>query len=358
MSDARLSRIVALSEELLRVPSPTGEEARIADFLHERIAAHDPSFLRRAGNSLCFAMRAADPARRTLMLVGHVDTVPELDPNPVRREGDRLYGLGASDMKAAVALIVDTVLQSREHAPRHNLVGVLYAAEESSYDRSEMPLVRAAAPEWFAAADLAICMEPTDNRIELGCLGTAHATVTFRGKRAHSARPWQGDNAIHKAAPLLARLAAFEPVVHRFHGLEFREVASATTIGFRGARNVVPDACTVNVNHRFAPGKTEAEVRRELDALVQGEGEIEIVDFCPAGRVCADNALLLELRAAAGEPEMCAKQAWTDVGRLSHWGVDAINWGPGATAQAHQAGEWVSLADVARAAAVLERWLF
>jgi succinyl-diaminopimelate desuccinylase len=201
-------------------------------------------------------------------------------------------------------------------------------------------------------------MEPTDNDLELGCLGTCHAEVSFTGRRAHSARPWQGDNAIHRAAGLLGRLAAMEREEHVFHGLSFFEVISATMIDYRGARNVVPDRCTVNVNYRFAPGKDEAAVRARLDALVGDEAGYELTDFCPAGKVCGENALLAALQRAAGQIAVRAKQAWTDVGRLSHLGIDAVNWGPGATSQAHQSGEWVSIAGIARCHRVLQEWVF
>lgn len=361
MSDAgrtRFDRLVDLAEELLRIDSVTGDERRIADRVEQRLRERAPHALVRAGNSLCVVPRRPDPARATVMLVGHLDTVPRLSDDPVRRDAGRLFGLGASDMKAAVALILATLERALEQAPRHDLVGVLYAREEGPYADNELPLVHAAARAWFDATDLAVCMEPTDNRIELGCLGTCHARVTFLGRRAHSARPWQGDNAIHKAAGLLARLQRWGRRRLLFDGLEFSEVMSATLVEMRGARNVVPDNFTVNVNYRFAPGKDRAAVEREVGAVVAGEAGFEIVDFCPAGRVCRDNRLVGELEAALGGAEVCAKQAWTDVGRLSELGIDAINFGPGATSQAHQAGEWIELEALAAAQRALDAWLF
>lgn len=350
--------VLRLCEELLAMPSVTGSERDLADHLERQLVALRPHALVRAQNSLCIAPRRPDPARKTLMLVGHIDTVPMLGDNPVRRDGDRLHGLGASDMKAADAVILWCITRAIAAAPRHDLVAVLYAREEGPYDESEMPAIHAAATPWFERADLAICMEPTDNRIELGALGTSHARVTFQGRRAHSARPWQGDNAIHKAAPLLDRLAARERQPFEFHGLTFYEVITATLAESRGARNIVPDRFTLNLNYRFAPGKDEAQVRAVLADLIAGEADWELVDYCPAGLVCGDNPLLGELKDTLDNPEVRAKQAWTDVGRLSHLGIDAINWGPGATSQAHQAGEWVSIAAVEESVRVLLRWLW
>ena len=356
--DSHLERVVCLTESLLEIESETGQEGAIGDWLEERIRARGPHTLIRAGNSLCFAMRALDPEKRTLMLVGHTDTVPKLSENPVRREGDKLYGLGASDMKAADALLLDCLETNAQLASRYNLVGVLYACEEGPFDGSEMPLVYAAARQLFDATDLAVCMEPTDNNLELGCLGTCHAEVVFTGKRAHSARPWQGENAIHKAAGLLERLAETPREEHVFHGLTFFEVVSATAVNYRGARNVVPDQCTLNINYRFAPGKDEEDVIARLSEIVGEDATFEVVDFCPAGLVCGDNPLLTDLRDVAGDFDVRAKQAWTDVGRLSHLGIDAVNWGPGATSQAHQMGEWVAVSALDRAREILWKWVF
>lgn len=354
MSD--LERVLVLTEELLRIESVTGDEGELGDWLEARLRQRQPHTLIRAGHSLCFALRAPDPDKPTLMLVGHTDTVPRSDENPVRREGDLLYGLGASDMKAADAVFLDAL--ERDPDCRYNLVGVLYAREEGPYEGSEMPMIIEAAADWFERTDLAVCMEPTNNQLELGCLGTCHARVTFTGKRAHSARPWQGDNAIHKAAGLLTTLAGLEREAHDFHGLTFYEVISATMVDYRGARNVVPEEFVVNVNYRFSPDKEEPEVRARLDALVGPGVRYEIVDFCPAGRVCGDNKLLADLREVAPpDLEVLAKQAWTDVGRLSRSGIDAINWGPGATSQAHQRGEWVSIDAIDRSRLTLAAWL-
>ena len=352
------SRVLDLAEELLRIDSVIGEERRICDFLEARFRGRSPHAITRASNSLCIEPRAPRKGVRTVLLVGHVDTVPALSPNPVRRDGDRLHGLGASDMKAADAVLIDVLERAIVEEPRHDVVGVLYAREEGPYAENEMALIAPAARDAFGRVDLAICLEPTDGQIELGCLGTSHATLWFHGRRAHSARPWQGDNAIHRAGGLLERLRALDPVPVRFGDLEFVESMSAVGITFRGARNVIPDRCGVEVNFRFAPGRDEASVRAAFEELASGEASVELTDYCPAGRVCADNALLAELRRVAGDPPVAAKQAWTDVGRLSAMGTDAVNWGPGSKSQAHQQGEWVDVREVLRSAAILDGWLF
>jgi succinyl-diaminopimelate desuccinylase len=349
------AEVVALAEALLRIESVTGNERKVADFVAQWCGQRGLTAVR-AGDSVTCLPRALDKKRATVALLGHLDTVPVLSPNPVRREGDQLFGPGASDMKAADAVILTLCAESVQQATRHNLVGVLYAGEEGPFVGSGLPAALDALA--LPRVDLAVCMEPTDNAVELGCLGTLHARVTFAGRRAHSARPWQGDNAIHKLAPLLARLTAFGRREVVYAGLPFFEVMNATLVEFRGARNVIPDRCVLNVNYRFAPDKSDEQACADVLAVVAGEGEVEFQDICPGGRVCADNALLRELEAAGGNPPRRSKQAWTDVGRLSRLGIDAVNFGPGRTDQAHQAGEWVSVAEVEKSLQALRNWLF
>ncbi len=357
-----------LAIDLVAIPSVIGDEAAVCDYCESWLRARKMHGLTRAGENLAFHPRPFREGVPKVLLLGHLDTVPKSDDNPARIEGDKLSGLGSSDMKCADALLMQLCARAVHEDAPVDLCGVLYAREEGPYDESGMPEILAAAPGCFQDVDFAVAMEPTDNRIELGCLGTMHARVTLRGKRAHSARPWHGENAIHMAAPLIGALAALAPRDAEFGGLLFREVCSATMIDFDGARNVIPGACTLNLNFRFAPDRDSDEavawladfVRDALgDAVFREHVEFEVLDVCPSGRVCAKNPLLSSLREVAGPSvRTVAKQAWTDVGRLSQLGIDAINFGPGHTAQAHQRGEFASRALLGEAADVLHRWIF
>jgi len=359
----------ALALDLLRIPSVIGSEGPLAH--HVTAWAKERNFHRVQGVGENVALHA-HPLREDaprILLLGHLDTVPVSDLNEPRLSEARIHGLGASDMKCADALILHLLEQSRGRPSPYDITAVLYAREEGPYDESGLPEIAAAAPDLFEDVGLAIAMEPTDNQFELGCLGTLHAHVRFHGQRAHSARPWEGRNAIHMAAPFLAQLAALEVRDCTYDGLLFREVCSATMVEYEGARNVVPGSFTVNVNFRFAPDRTRTEalawiaehVRAAVgaEAIDAGRVTIEIMDLCPSGRVCHDNPHLAALREAAGEgSETRAKQAWTDVGRLSEMGIDAINFGPGSGDQAHQVGESCSREKLEAARLVLERWLF
>jgi succinyl-diaminopimelate desuccinylase len=358
--------LAARTEQLCAIESPIGHEQAICDEV-ERWAARFPH-VRRVKSSLAVGVDAgADPgavargasARPLVALCGHLDTVPihPADANrPPRRDGGRLLAPGASDMKSGVAVAMELAARLPAEDRWCDLLLVLYAREEGPYDENELGDLLREVPALSSVA-LAVCLEPTDGVLQLGCVGSIHATVTFTGRSAHSARPWQGENAVHKAGAFLAHLAERAPREAVSGGLVYREVASVTRIDGGRARNVVPDRCTLNVNFRFAPDKQLEDAAAELVELVKRfGGTAELTDLSPAAPSFADHPLvrrLVERTGAAVQP----KQAWTDVARLAAHGVPAVNFGPGATGQAHQQGEWVELAEIARCYERLERWL-
>ncbi len=326
---------------LCEIDSVIGHEGALADHVEQWALQH---FARdavyRHSHSLLLG-NLKDP-RPTIALVGHLDTVPaHPDERRPRIEGDRLYGLGASDMKGGLAVMMALAEALPRDALPYNLAFLLYEREEGPYLESGLGPMFDQRPELRTLA-LGIAMEPTDNIVQVGCVGSLHATARFVGQSAHSARPWQGQNAIHLAGPFLSELTARERREVRFGPYSFFEVLSATTATGGRARNVVPDRFELNLNFRFAPGRTVEEAEAELRALVAGRAELEVTDRAPSGRVCADNPhfqkLLRTTGLAAG-----AKQAWTDVARFSSLGVDAVNFGPGETAQAHQRNESASI---------------
>ncbi|MBS2020841.1 MAG: succinyl-diaminopimelate desuccinylase [Deltaproteobacteria bacterium] len=349
---------------LCDLASPFGQEAALCDLLARECDAMFPGEVQRVGHSLVLGRVPAESKRPLVALFGHLDTVP-LQPGdfPARREGGRVYGRGASDMKGAVALLLE--LFSRlgpggRAALAVDVLVVLYEREEGPFDDSGMPAVLAARPELSKAA-LALCLEPTDLALQLGCCGSMHATLTFTGRTAHSARPWQGDNAVHKAGALLTHLQSLAPREVVFESgplrLVYREVMSITKIEGTSGRNVVPGACALNLNYRFAPGRSLDSAAQEVEALAARFGATCVItDRAPAGRVVLESPLvqsLAHLLGTAPEP----KQAWTDVGRLGELGIPAANFGPGEQAQAHQKGESCPEDLLVRAYRLLERFL-
>jgi succinyl-diaminopimelate desuccinylase len=229
-----------------------------------------------------------------------------------------------------------------------------YAREEGPYTENELGLVLQDDPEAHDV-DLAICMEPSDNKLSLGACGSLHAHITFAGRTAHSARPWQGENAIHKAGPFLTELFHREPRTCTIDALVYKSATSVTLAQAGRQRNVVPDTFTLNLNHRFAPDTTIEQEQREIESLLGERARIEWTDLSPAAPPCASHPLVVALR-EAGVSGVEAKQAWTDVARFATISIPAVNWGPGVNAQAHQRNEWTSIEKLVEGHAILSRF--
>ena len=347
-SEAAHARVEALTLALCAIPSVTGNEAACASWVEDTLRPTGLT-LSRVGNTVLARGPVGDASgapRPLVLLVGHTDTVPcRGEMEPPRREGTRIVGLGASDMKGGLAVMIALAERLDFAALPYDAGMVFYDREEGPWAESGLGPTLEAAP-WLTTAALAFCLEPSDNDVQVGCLGTLHARIALLGRAAHSARPWQGDNAIHAAGPLLVALGALQPVDVWCGGHLFREVKSATLASGGRARNVIPDRFELNVNFRFAPGRSladaEAEIRALVAANVTGAVEIVITERAPSGRVVTENTLFQHFLALNGNV-VTAKQAWTDVARLSEVGVDAVNYGPGISAQAHQAGEYAEV---------------
>ena len=341
-----------LAERTLRlceIRSPVGQEAEIAAYVARETGGQ------RIGNGVvCGEVSGRRPA---VVLAGHLDTVPLQEGDfPARRENGRVYGRGASDMKGALAVMIELWQRLDRGGLPVDLALLFYDREEGPIAGNGLLPILAARPD-LKKASLALCLEPTDLVLQLGCCGSMHATLAFEGRSAHSARPWQGENAIHKAGKLLSHLAAQAPREVRIGELLYKEVMSVTRIeGFTG-RNVVPARCELNLNFRFAPGRSLDEAEREVSALARQFGATATVtDRAPSGPVILDNPLLQEFRAVTAAP-IEAKQAWTDVAQLAQLGVPAANFGPGEQAQAHQRSESCPEPALEHAHRMLEKFL-
>jgi succinyl-diaminopimelate desuccinylase len=347
----------ALDETLLwlcAVDSPIGEERALCDAVAARVAKLALAApVRRYGDSVVVPLTRG--RGKHIALVGHLDTV-RTENGPARIDGDRVFGAGSSDMKSGLAVMLVLAETLDLANVGCDLTLVFYAREEGPFAENELGPVLEQDPE-LSKVDLAVCMEPSDNKLHLGCTGSIHATVTVEGRTAHSARPWQGENAITKAAPLLADLAAIAPRESVIDGLTYRTVTTVTQAkdGGRG-RNVVPDRFVLNVNHRFAPDTSLADAQKNLAAIFEGRAKIDFTDLSPAAPPSASHPLVRAL-VASGVRAVEPKQAWTDVARFASCGIAAVNFGPGENAQAHQKNESTSLALVHDGLAIMRRWI-
>ncbi len=342
--------------ELTRIESPIGEERALCDHVQARLSASlGAAAITRFQDSLVVRVHEA-PGLPKIGLVGHLDTVRTVHDGPVRIEGERLYGAGAADMKSGLALMIELAERLERDKLPCDLTLVFYEREEGPFAENVLgPMLEHF--ELLRSLDLAICLEPSDNVLQLGCMGSVHATVRFRGRTSHSARPWQGENAIYKALPFLQRLSERAPHDVLVEGHLFREVISPTiaqTLG-RG-RNVIPDEFDLNLNYRFAPPRTPEEAVAELAAMLEGQARVEATDLSPAGRPHANHPLVRKL-AECGVAGVQTKQAWTDVARFDAVGVPAVNFGPGTQSQAHQRNEYTELGLLDTGYAILYRFL-
>jgi succinyl-diaminopimelate desuccinylase len=348
------ARLDATLLDLCATPSPIGEERALCDVVEKRLARLPLAApIRRYGDSIVVPLTRGRGPR--IALAGHLDTV-RTENGPARIEGDRLFGAGASDMKSGLAVMVTLAEMLPLSDLGCDLTLVFYAREEGPFVENELGPVLEKDPE-LGSVDLAVCMEPSDNKLHLGCVGSIHATVTFRGKTAHSARPWEGENAITRAGAFLIELGAIAPRESVLDGLTYRSVTTVTQArdGGRG-RNIVPDVFVLNVNRRFAPDVSLDEARHGLAAMVGDRAEIEFTDLSPAARPSAEHPLVKAL-VAAGVRAVEPKQAWTDVARFAARGIAAVNFGPGENAQAHQKNESTALPLLHEGYAITERWL-
>ena len=339
-----------LTTSLVNIPSVSHHEAELADAVERALSPLSHLELTRIGDNIIARTTLGRPER--VVIAGHLDTVPPADNMTARLDGDMLYGIGACDMKGGVAVAL--ALAARAINPNHDVTFVFYAAEEVEDSFKGLAQVLREAPE-LLTADFAILMEPSDAGIEAGCQGSMRVNVTTRGKRAHSARSWVGDNAIHHSAQVLQTLIDYQPRTVDIDGLGYREGLSAVRVSGGIAGNVIPDECVVTVNYRYAPDRSPAEAEAHVRELFAAY-EVEVTDNAPPALPGLDRAAAKAFVAAVGvEPR--PKFGWTDVARFSAIGVPAVNFGPGDPLLAHTSDEHVPVAHLRSTLAALTTWL-
>ena len=341
---------VELTAAVVDIESVSGNEARLADEIEAALRQVPHLRVDRFGHSVV-ARTALGRAER-VVVAGHIDTVPAAGNLPSRRDGDRLYGLGACDMKGGVAIALGLAASLAE--PNRDVTYLFYEGEEVESDRNGLGLISTAHPDWLAG-DFAVLMEPSNGTVEGGCQGTMRIEVRTSGVRAHSARAWMGHNAIHDAGAVLDRLRAYQARRVVIDGLEFREGLNAVGISGGVAGNVIPDECMVVVNYRFAPDRSEAAALAHMQDVFTGF-EVVCTDAAAGALPGLDRPAAAAFAAAvAGQPR--AKLGWTDVARFSALGVPAVNFGPGDPELAHSKGEYVEIGQIYHCADRMRAWL-
>ncbi|WP_264990930.1 succinyl-diaminopimelate desuccinylase, partial [Mycobacterium kiyosense] len=333
---------VELTAALVDIPSESRHEARIADEVEAALRAQTAGFeIVRNGNAVLARTALGRPSR--VLLAGHLDTVPAADNLPSRLLGDQLHGCGTSDMKSGDAVFLHLAATVAE--PAYDITLVMYDCEEIDSAANGLGRLERELPDWLTA-DVAVLGEPTGGFVEAGCQGTLRVVVSANGTRAHSARSWLGDNAIHKLGAVLDRLAGYRARSVDIDGCVYREGLSAVRIDGGIAGNVIPDAASVTVNFRFAPDRSAdaalAHVHEVLDGL---DVDIALTDSAAGALPGLSAPAAAGLVEAAGG-QVRAKYGWTDVSRFAARGIPALNYGPGDPNLAHTRDEWVSVAQI------------
>lgn len=348
--------LLALTEALCEVPSVSGSEGALADVVEAR--------LRAAGTWLRIERIGANVVARTelerdrrIVLGGHLDTVPANGNASPRRDGEVLHGLGTADMKGGLAVLLALAEALGRRDPRFDVTLVFYEGEEVADEFNGLRRLFEEAPA-LVQGDLAILLEPTGGWVEAGCQGTIHVRAGFDGVRAHSARPWMGTNAIHRAATLLERCSNFDAAIVDVDSLEYREALQVVRIEGGIANNVVPDRCTVIVNRRYAPSRPLEDAVAEVVTFCReaGADDVEVVNASMAAPPNLMHPLIAELIGAYDLP-VRPKLGWTDVARFAAHGIAACNFGPGDPELAHTADERVDRTTLDACLELLEAFL-
>ncbi|MDF9810105.1 succinyl-diaminopimelate desuccinylase [Aurantimicrobium minutum] len=345
---------VELTADICNIESVSGNEETLADAIESALSGLAHLELIRHGNALVAKTNLGRSQR--VVIAGHIDTVPVNNNLPVRwseEEGAQwLWGRGTVDMKAGVAAAVKLAAELTE--PAYDITWIWYDNEEVASELNGLGRLATVSPE-LLQADFAILGEPSNSTVEGGCNGTLRVEVRAHGVRAHSARAWKGENAIHKLAPALAALAAYSPATVTVDGLDYREGLSAVGVSGGVAGNVIPDEAVLTVNYRFAPDKTAAQALTHVEEVFAGF-EVVVTDSAEGARPGLTAALAQDFVSAVGAEPM-PKYGWTDVARFSALGIPAVNFGPGDPSLAHTDDERVLTSQILECERALRSWL-
>ena len=351
-----MTDLLARTAALVDIASPSREEQPLVDLLEAELSAIPGLVVDRVGDNLVARSQLGRALR--VILAGHTDTVPATAENGTARlEGDRLHGVGSSDMKGGLAIMLELARTLSE--PAVDVTYVFYAREEVASAESGLGELYASCPE-LLDGDVAILGEPTDALVEAGCQGTLRMHLTMAGARAHTARAWMGRNAVHRLGAVLAALDGYVPRAPMIDGCQFREGLQAVSVAGGVAGNVVPDTASLTINFRFAPDRSlseaESHVREVLAPFLEDGDTLELTEGSSGAMPGLDHPLFASLVRRSGGAVL-AKLGWTDVARFADHGVPALNFGPGDNTVAHTAGEYLDREPLERTWSILRELL-
>jgi len=340
--------------ELVSISSLSHHESALAAHVENALRANASLDVERVGDNV--VARTTGHHATRVIVAGHLDTVPG-DPSSAMIQGDELIGLGACDMKGSLAVMLALAM---DETPRSiEVTWIFYAREEVSRAESGLSELIELRPD-LVRGDVAILAEPTAGAVEAGCQGTLRVRVDVVGRRAHTARPFTGRNAVHRIAEIISRVAQYEPRTVALDGVEFSEQLQVVFVEGGVAANVVPDAATITINHRVAPDRSHQEavawLRSYLDDLLEDGDEFSVIDWAPSAKPMLTNERLGVLVALTSAPPR-GKWGWTDVATFQELAIPATNFGAGDPLLAHRSDEKISREELDLFERVLRAWL-
>lgn len=354
-----MADLLAATAALVAIPSVSRHEGLIADHVEALLRQHHGLEVVRVGDNVVARTNLGLGGR--VILAGHLDTVPPQGNEVPRTEGATLWGLGSTDMKGGLAVMLDLAASQPGDAAglTCDITYVFYVAEEIEREHNGLLALGVARPDLLEAAAAIVC-EPTNCTVQAGCQGVLKAELVMHGLGAHVARPWTGRNAIHRLGPLLGALANWSQRQVGIDGCAYRESVQAVRVSGGVASNVLPDRAAVEINYRFAPDRSPtsaAEALREMLApWMEGSDTFEVFDSAPAAPPSLHHPVLAAL-VRAGEGPVTAKLGWTDVAFFAERGIPAANFGPGDPELAHTPIEKVTRSSLEKARTILGRLL-
>ena len=342
--------IGALTLDLVNIASVSQDEQAIADSIQAALVEVKHLKVSRISNSIIAQTNFG--ANQRVVIAGHLDTVPANNNFPGKKTSTEVIGLGSVDMKSGIAAALK--LAAALTNAKYDVTYLFYESEEIETKYNGLELITKQAKD-LLNCDFAILMEPTNGIIEVGCQGTLRFQVSARGTRSHSARWWNGENAIHALTPVLEILNSYksrEPIID---GHKFREGLQAVKINGGVAGNVVPDEVTMTINHRFAPDTTPAQAEENMKKLFK-DFNFQLLDVASGAPTGLNNELIKDFVSKIGTA-IAPKFGWTDVARFAAAGIPAINFGPGDPNLAHHPDEAVKIKQIEDVFASLKDWL-
>jgi len=334
----------ALLESLVSIPSISGEEGPIADYLFKLLSVEGFK-VQRQGHSLWFQVGEGAPR---LLFVSHLDTVPPCDgwvsnPWTPRWEGDRLHALGANDAKGCVATLILTARRLADLGPLQGSAIFAFTSEEETDGRG----IREMLPQ-LQPLDAAVVCEPTGLQICIAQRGELVLRCKARGISAHVGHAQEGVNALAKAARDMVKLEAISFDAHDLLGATQPVV---TMVSGGRAHNQVPDRCEFFVALRTTPNLKVSEVVARIAEELESEVSIHYDNYLPTATDTAEAIVQAALEASGSTEGIGSHTAsdWAFLGALP-----AVKAGPGDTHRSHRPDEWLALEECMQGVAFYE----